>query len=474
MTNNLSLVSIRRDGGTQARAALNAETVAEYAEAMGDGADFPPVIVFFDGAEYWLADGFHRAEAAQSLGLADIAATVRQGTRRDAVLYAVGANHAHGLKRTNADKRRAVETLLHDPEWARWSDREIARRASVSNRFVTTMRAELSVNRSQIDQPARLVERNGTTYDMRMRLETVERVASSPLPETPLQVSQVILKPERPLPLHDYITLSDWQQMTQAERTKALARSSSAAAFNRQDDTSDDSMGNIEWARWSWNPVTGCKHDCPYCYARDIAERFYPQGFEPSFWPGRLSAPKNTRQASDADMAARNVFSNSMSDLYGRWVPDEWIDATLSAMRDAPQWNFLMLTKFPKKAAEFTYSHNCWIGTSVDLQVRVKAAEDAFERIECGVRWLSIEPMLEPLTFTRPKLFNWVVIGGASRSTKTPAWTPPFEWVVRTASQFLEHGSRVYLKTNGRPREYPGLITPERADEVFYYLGKKG
>ena len=133
-----------------------------------------------------------------------------------------------------------------------------------------------------------------------------------------------------------------------------------------------------------------------------------------------------------------------------------------------------MLTKFPKKAAEFAYSPNCWIGTSVDLQVRVKSAEDAFERIECGVRWLSIEPMLEPLKFTRPQLFNWVVIGGASRSTKTPAWTPPFEWVVRVASQFLEHGAKVYLKTNGRPREYPGLLTPDRADEVFYYLGKKG
>ena len=142
-------------------------------------------------------------------------------------------------------------------------------------------------------------------------------------------------------------------------------------------------------------------------------------------------------------------------------------------MADNPQWNFLTLTKFPLRAAELIYPKNVWIGTSIDLQARVKAAEEAFRQIECGVRWLSIEPMLEPLTFADPGLFDWVVIGGASRSSKTPEWTPPFAWIVRVASQFLDANPnvKIYLKTNGRPREFPGLITPERADDAFYYLG---
>ena len=91
------------------------------------GADFRAHSVFYDGQAYWLADGFHRVRAAQEAGLAGINADVRQGTRRDAVLFSAGANAVHGLRRSNADKRRAVETLLNDEEWRAWSDNEIAR-----------------------------------------------------------------------------------------------------------------------------------------------------------------------------------------------------------------------------------------------------------------------------------------------------------------------------------------------------------
>src|SRR5690606_24706601 len=124
----------------QPRAEMDAVVIADYADAMREGATFPPVVAFYDGAAYWLADGFHRAEAARVAGLDSIAADVRQGTRRDAVLYSVGANAAHGLRRTNADKRRAVLALLDDDEWGRWSDGEIARRANVSQPFVSKLR----------------------------------------------------------------------------------------------------------------------------------------------------------------------------------------------------------------------------------------------------------------------------------------------------------------------------------------------
>ena len=129
---SLHIDSIRIDGGTQSRASINEATVAEYAEAMADPATvFPPVIAYFDGREYWLADGFHRLAAWRQIGRTDIPAEIRQGDRRAAILHSVAANSAHGLRRTNDDKRRAVLTLLEDAEWSTWSDREIARRCAV-------------------------------------------------------------------------------------------------------------------------------------------------------------------------------------------------------------------------------------------------------------------------------------------------------------------------------------------------------
>src|SRR4051812_27722297 len=133
---------IRLDGGTQPRAAIDEETVADYARDMKAGASFPPVVVFHDGTDYWLADGFHRHRAARVVGRAEIAAQVRQGTRRDAVLFSVGANAAHGLRRSNEDKRRAVHRLLDDPEWVEWSDRKIAGLCGVDHKTVAALRRE--------------------------------------------------------------------------------------------------------------------------------------------------------------------------------------------------------------------------------------------------------------------------------------------------------------------------------------------
>lgn len=161
---NLNIADIRVNGGTQSRAGINRETVAEYAEAMQGGAVFPPLVVFHDGASYWLADGFHRYHAYAQINSHDVSADVRQGSQRDAILFSVGANASHGLRRTNDDKRRAVMVLLNDSEWSAWSDREIARQAGVSNRFVGNLRGQtVSVNGSQMGEQ-RTVTRNGTTY----------------------------------------------------------------------------------------------------------------------------------------------------------------------------------------------------------------------------------------------------------------------------------------------------------------------
>ncbi|UJB72794.1 ParB N-terminal domain-containing protein (plasmid) [Acaryochloris sp. 'Moss Beach'] len=161
---SIAISKIRMDGGTQPRAQLFSEVVDEYYENMQQGATFPPVIIYFDGEEYWLADGFHRVRAKEATGAKEITAEVFLGTQRDAVLYAVGANAAHGLRRTNADKRRAVERLLRDHEWKRWSDNEIARQAFVSQPFVSKLRAEIYSNSSDSDFAIRTVNRSGKTF----------------------------------------------------------------------------------------------------------------------------------------------------------------------------------------------------------------------------------------------------------------------------------------------------------------------
>jgi hypothetical protein len=133
-----------KDAGAQARVETSDTTINEYATAMVDGATFPPVIVFFDGTNVWLADGFHRVEAARKAGRTMIDAEVRHGNARDAILFGVGANATHGLPRTQADKRQAVERLLLDAQWARWSDRKIAEAAHVDHKTVAKIRRELA------------------------------------------------------------------------------------------------------------------------------------------------------------------------------------------------------------------------------------------------------------------------------------------------------------------------------------------
>jgi len=120
-TNSPSLSEIRIDGGTQPRTELNEDVIAEYAELLKEGAEFPAITVYFDGANYWLADGFHRYWAAKRAN-AELNINVIHGSNRDAILHSVGANAKHGLRRSNQDKRKAVTTLLLDEEWYQWSD----------------------------------------------------------------------------------------------------------------------------------------------------------------------------------------------------------------------------------------------------------------------------------------------------------------------------------------------------------------
>ena len=140
----MTLVSLSDiQDGAQMRVEMKPDVVRDYADDMAAGAIFPPVVVYHDGTGYWLADGFHRVEAARKIGSETIDAEVREGGARDAILQAVGANASHGLRRTQADKRRAVERLLRDEEWSKWSDRKIAKVAKVDHKTVGKIRHEL-------------------------------------------------------------------------------------------------------------------------------------------------------------------------------------------------------------------------------------------------------------------------------------------------------------------------------------------
>lgn len=163
---SIPLGEMRADPDLQPRATLDLVVLAEYATAMSAGVEFPPVVAFFDGETYWLADGFHRYHAADRAGMRRIATDVRSGGRREAILHGVGSNADHGLRRTNEDKRRAVEMLFADPEWAAWSDSEIARRCNVDHKTVAAVRADHLGNSQDAPPSPRLVERNGTTYRM--------------------------------------------------------------------------------------------------------------------------------------------------------------------------------------------------------------------------------------------------------------------------------------------------------------------
>lgn len=239
----------------------------------------------------------------------------------------------------------------------------------------------------------------------------------------------------------------------------------------------------IEWADSSWNPVTGCYHQCEYCYARTMVRRFsgvkigdgrgnlfvldepyvsadgktrpYPYEFLPTFHRYRLRDYEKKK--------GRTIFVCSMADLFGAWVPDEWIEEVFEACAKAPQHRYLFLTKNPKRyidlelAGKLPHSSNMWYGTTVPTE---KTKYTFALRLNT---FISVEPMLGDFTGDgKLQHIRWVVAGAETGNRKGKV-TPKKEWVEHLAAACEKHGVPIFMKDSLSPiigeenmrREFP-------------------
>lgn len=229
----------------------------------------------------------------------------------------------------------------------------------------------------------------------------------------------------------------------------------------------------IDWATASWNPLTGCRHGCPYCYARRTAHRFdagmtdlephrdglhvlekkikgtpYPYGFEPTLHRYRLDQPARKAEG-------QTVFVCSMADLFGRWVPTAWIVEVLDACRRAPQHRYLFLTKTPARYLELDnlallpHGENFWYGSTVASMDAAAMYPRPWANI--NTFW-SMEPLLGPVDMAAVEgLPSWVILG-AETGNRRDKVVPRREWVDQIAAFCVENEIPVFYK--GNLREY--------------------
>ena len=237
----------------------------------------------------------------------------------------------------------------------------------------------------------------------------------------------------------------------------------------------------IDWCDATWNPVTGCLHGCEYCYARKIATRFggyeaenklhefdkrqvikfrnddgewnpwqkcpYPYGFDPTFHRYRLDEPQKWTKP-------RNIFVCSMADLFGEWVPDEWIQQVFAACETAPQHRYMFLTKNPDRlnrlARDGKLPQKHWYGysaTDESMLWKFNHADD------CLIEHLfvSIEPILKPMQpcFSTHTPADWVIIG-AETGTRKDKVTPERDWIIKIADECRYGGRPLFMKESLR------------------------
>ena len=177
---HIPLTSIEFDSCTQLRAEINSQTVSDYADRMNEGDKFPPVDLFQVGDNYMIGDGWHRLLAYQKRGDVTAPAEIHQGGRTEAIRFALGANAKHGMARSNADKRKAVEVALR--EFGGLSNREVARICGVHHEMVGKGRNQLEDSSSSPDQPSTPETRTGADGKVRRMPQRAEQPEPTPQP----------------------------------------------------------------------------------------------------------------------------------------------------------------------------------------------------------------------------------------------------------------------------------------------------
>ena len=218
----------------------------------------------------------------------------------------------------------------------------------------------------------------------------------------------------------------------------------------------NETNANIGWAAYSWNPVTGCKHGCSYCYAAAMSKR-YDWSFEPQIREDRLGLTETKLK----DGKNNRVFTCSMGELFGPWVPDEWIQKVFASIEQNPEWTFLLLTKSPERLPTVQWPDNTWIGSTIDTQARVDPVALAFDELCMNnpghIQFISCEPMLEKIVLPESLLKNlhWIIIGAKSEGANKTQ--PDSEWVESLFAQAREYNIPVWFKDNliFRPQEVP-------------------
>lgn len=228
----------------------------------------------------------------------------------------------------------------------------------------------------------------------------------------------------------------------------------------------------IYWGRNFWDPITGCLNGCSCCHARDLINQFpkaFPNGFEPTFHPERLLNPVNTKLPKKANNGKRNVIVCSMGDLFGDWVPQDWIDQVIETCNKSPDWTYIFSTQNPKRLIGIDWPENAWVGVTIDCQDRISSALPVFKELNehkfrPAVLFVSCDPMLERLNFGKHGLdiFDWVIVGARSASSDMKEFQPKKAWVESLHKSARKAGCLIYdmphLKVKGltmNPLEFP-------------------
>ncbi len=241
-------------------------------------------------------------------------------------------------------------------------------------------------------------------------------------------------------------------------------------------------QSSIEWTEMTWNPTTGCTKisaGCKFCYAEVMARRLqamgidkYKDGFKLRLHEDALLTPYGWK-------SHKVVFVNSMSDLFHKDVPLEFIKKVFHTMNNCPQHTFQVLTKrsdvLLKYHKELNWTHNIWMGVSVE-DSRVKHRIDDLRKTNAKVKFLSCEPLIGPLPKLNLKKIDWVIVGGESGRTPRPM---DADWVLDIQDQCSKNKVAFFFKqwggTNKKKagRELNGKLynempTIEQLEEVDY------